>query len=397
MQKLFYIFLWLSFVFGVSAQMQVGDSARLSLITCSPGKAVYEQFGHTAIRYFDPASNIDLMFNYGIFNFNKPNFYGRFIKGETDYELGVYDSKYFFPEYQNRNSQVTEQVLNLSKEEKQRLLNALFTNYLPENREYRYNFIFDNCATRPRVKIENAVGGKVVYSPKVTEYFTFRHWIGEFTGFHTWTKFGIDLLLGKNADKIAPKMEATFLPDVLMREYKEAKIETPNGNIKPLIVDEKILVEKTQEKVTSPKLWQTPIFISLLVLLVGLLVTYIEFVKKRNWKMIDTLLLSFSGLVGIVVFYLMFFSVHPLVESNFNILWCNPVNCLLTVALWSPRLQKGVLFFQMANILLFAGAIAIYLFSIQHLNAASIPVIWLLLVRSAFWIYKSFQSKSLEK
>lgn len=371
------------------SQIQVTDSSKISLITCSPGKVVYEQFGHTAIRYQDVLTNTDLMFNYGTFSFNKPGFLARFIKGETDYELGVYNSVYFFPEYEERNSQVTEQELNLTQEEKQRLLDALLLNYQPENREYRYNFIFDNCATRPRIKIEEVLGDeKVVYSEEKTHYKTFRHWIGKYVGFHTWTKFGIDLLLGRGADKIATKMEVTFLPEDLMDEFSEAQIKSSSGSWRPLIKSETVLVHKRDEAEPKQTLLQLPAVVSLIILLIGLMITYVEFVKKRNWKWIDSLLLIITGLAGLIVFYLMFFSVHPLVQSNFNILWINPVSVVIGIMLWIKYFNKVTYYFQITNALLLLGALIVFFVGIQQINVASVPLILLLLVRSVFWIYK---------
>ncbi|VBB48687.1 conserved membrane hypothetical protein [uncultured Paludibacter sp.] len=388
MRKIVFFFLMV-LTTTVFSQIQVSDSAKISLITCSPGKAVYEQFGHTAIRYLDSATGADLMFNYGMFNFDKPNFYGKFIKGETYYELGVYNSEYFFPEYKQRNSQVTEQELNLTKEEKQKLMNALLLNYQPENKKYLYNFIFDNCATRPRVKIEETLGTeKVIYSPKHTHYYTFRHWIGNYVGFYSWTKFGIDLLLGKEADRIASKMEATFLPEDLMEEFSEAQVKSADGKIRPLVKSEKILVEKKPEFPIDPHIYQNPSWVTLFILLIGLFVTYFELIKKKNWKIFDSLLLIITGLGGLIIFYLMFFSIHPLVKSNFNILWCNPFNIFVGVILWFRKFRKTTLFFQLANVLLFAGAFIVFLFSIQHINAAAVPFILLLLTRSVFWIFK---------
>lgn len=388
MQKIIFFFLLL-FASTSFSQIMVSDSSKISLITCSPGKAVYEQFGHTAIRFQDVTTHTDLMFNYGTFNFNIPNFYGRFIKGETDYELGVYYSEYFFPEYERRNSQVEEQELNLSKEEKQKLIDALMLNNQPQNREYRYNFIFDNCATRPRIKIEETLKpAKLIYSQDITEYNSFRRWIGKYVGFHTWTKFGIDLLLGKEADKVATKMEATFLPDKLNEEFKEAQIKSGNDEFRPLIKSEKILVERIPEIPFQHTFLASPVIVTLFILLLGLIFTYIEFVKNRNWFIFDSLLLILTGVTGIIVFYLMFFSLHPLVKNNFNILWVNPVNIFIGIILWIKSWNKTAFYFQIANIFLFAGAFIVFIFSIQNINAASVPLILLLMVRAVFWIYK---------
>ena len=100
-------------VLNLSAQqISISDSAIVSLITCSPGEEIYAKFGHTAIRIIDKKNNFDVVYNYGIFSFDTDNFYYKFIKGETDYQLGIYDTRNFLPEYAQRNSMVVEQILN---------------------------------------------------------------------------------------------------------------------------------------------------------------------------------------------------------------------------------------------------------------------------------------------
>ena len=120
------------------------DSVEVSLLTCSPHTEVYSLYGHTAIRYRNAATGEDWAFNYGVFNFRKPFFALRFAFGLTDYELGVIPYEYFEEEYRKTGRQVTEQVLNMTSDEKQRLYDALRINYLPENRVYRYNY-FEKC------------------------------------------------------------------------------------------------------------------------------------------------------------------------------------------------------------------------------------------------------------
>ena len=135
------------------------DNVEFGLVTCSPHEEVYSLYGHTAIRYRELITGRDLMFNYGVFNFNTPYFVPRFVFGKTDYELGVTSTKAFCKYYQRWGSQVSEQVLNLTAEEKSRLMHALSENLRPENRIYRYNFFYDNCSTRPRDAIENCLVG----------------------------------------------------------------------------------------------------------------------------------------------------------------------------------------------------------------------------------------------
>ena len=180
------------------------DSIRISLLTCASGGEIYSLFGHTAIRYENFTRGIDAVFNYGMFNFNTPNFIFRFALGETDYQLGVTDYERFAAEYDYFGRDVWQQTLNLSQEEKTRLVNLLQENYLPENRVYRYNFFYDNCATRPRDLIEKAINGSLEYADNMTDTqtgTTFRDLLHRYTEGHPWSRFGIDLCIGSQADK----------------------------------------------------------------------------------------------------------------------------------------------------------------------------------------------------
>ena len=388
------IFLIISSLLAVNAQgNMLSDSATLSLITCSPGPQIYALFGHTAIRLVDPTRGLDIVFNYGMFNFNKPNFYLKFIQGATDYELGAYETKYFLPEYRERNSSVTEQMLNLTTVEKQQLADALFVNYQPENREYRYNFVYDNCSTRPRDKILSVIKDKVVYD-YVSEPQTFRNWVGTYTGENTWAKFGIDMLLGREADELSTRWSSMFLPEVLCREFGAVKIIAHDGTTRSLVNAEKIIVPR-QDSIVKTNFLQLPITVTLTVLLLGVFLIFYEKRRKKYYKIIDSVLLIVSGLAGVIIFYLMFFSVHPLVHSNFNLLWCNPLNVLVGLFLWNRKLRSVINYFQLANVLLFFGALLVFVLSVQALNIAFIPLIVLLLVRSVNWIMK--KSKQLKK
>ena len=388
------ILLIISGLSAVNAQgITLSDSATLSLITCSPGPQIYALFGHTAIRLVDPTRGLDIVFNYGMFNFNKPNFYLKFIQGATDYELGAYETKYFLPEYRERNSSVTEQMLNLTTVEKQQLADALFVNYQPENREYRYNFVYDNCSTRPRDKILSVIKDKVVYD-YVSEPQTFRNWVGTYTGENTWAKFGIDMLLGREADELSTRWSSMFLPEVLCREFGAVKIIAHDGTTRSLVNAEKIIVPR-QDSIVKTNFLQLPITVTLTVLLLGVFLIFYEKRRKKYYKIIDSVLLIVSGLAGVIIFYLMFFSVHPLVHSNFNLLWCNPLNVLVGLFLWNRKLRSVINYFQLANVLLFFGALLVFVLSVQALNVAFIPLIVLLLVRSVNWIMK--KSKQLKK
>jgi len=366
-------------------QIIISDSAVISLITCSPGEEVYSKFGHTAIRINDSQHGVDLVFNYGIFSFETENFYYKFIKGETDYQLGIYDTRYFLPEYAQRNSQVWEQVLNLTVIEKRKLINSLLNNYEPQNRTYRYNFVFDNCSTRPRDKIIAALQGYIKFQPSL-ESKTFRQWVGVYVGTDTWLKFGIDIVFGMDADLPANTNESMFLPENLMFEFQTAQIHTPNGQIRKLVSEKKILVTKN-ELIDQHESWIfKPLTFTLLLLILGIPLTIWDIKgKKRHLKFFDTFLLALTGIGGVIAFYLMFLSLHPLVKSNLNLLWLNPINLVLAVLIWIKPLRKALFYYQILNILLLIGALFSFALSAQVFNTAAFPIIVLLLMRSTSW------------
>ena len=201
------------------------DSIRLSLLTCAPGEEIYSLFGHTAIRYEDPVNGIDAVFNYGLFSFNTPNFILRFSLGETDYQLGATDYAHFAAEYAFDGRSVWQQTLNLSKEEKAELIRLLQKNYLPENRVYRYNFFYDNCATRPRDKIEESIDGKVIYPAEPQDgSLSFRDIVHQYCKGHPWARFGIDLCIGSEADRPITQRQMMFAPFYLMDAFAGAQI-----------------------------------------------------------------------------------------------------------------------------------------------------------------------------
>jgi len=390
MKRIFLVFcIFLSSIINAnSQQISISDSAVISLITCSPGEEVYSKFGHTAIRINDSTNGLDLVFNYGIFSFETANFYFKFIKGETDYQLGVYETAYFLPEYKQRNSTVWEQILNLTVTEKKNLFNLLITNYQPENRIYRYNFIFDNCSTRPRDKILEALQGYVKFQPN-NESKTFRHWVGVYVGTDTWLKFGIDVIFGLDADKIASQSETMFLPEVLMTEVQTAQIINFKGQNRKLVSKKNTLVTKNETiESHSTTFWAfKPLSISIFLLILGTIITLWDTKRRRHLKSFDSVLLISTGIAGLIVFFLMVFSTHPLVKLNLNILWLNPLNIILGILIWikSTQLRRILFFYQIFNIALLIGALCAFALSIQSFNVASFPIIVLMIMRSTNW------------
>ena len=305
-----------------SIQSNAMDAVEVSLLTCSPHEEIYSLYGHTALRWHDLRSNEDLAFNWGVFDFRKPYFVLRFVFGLTDYELGTVPMKYFTEEYRNVGSSVTEQVLNLTAEEKQRLFLALVKNLQPENRIYRYNYFYDNCSTRPRDIIEQCVNGKLEYADH--EYFTssYREMVSMCTRNHPWATFGNDMLLGVKADMATDRRQQEFLPEHLLYDFDRAQIYA-NGEYRPLVKERRILVPAGVQVIEQDFLF-SPTECACGLLILSIVILTFEWRRKKTFRLWDGLLMVAQGLVGLVLF-VMLFSQHPTTSTNLQILLFNPL------------------------------------------------------------------------
>lgn len=387
MKKTIFLFFLFFQYFAINANdIILSDSAQISLLTCSPAELAYEKFGHTAIRIYDPSQQLDVIFNYGIFSFLTDNFYYKFVKGETDYVLGVATTNDFLYSYAVRGSGVKEQVLNLTNEEKQKLFNALLINYEPGNREYRYNFIYDNCSTRARDIIVQHVDGRVNYT-SVSSYedYTFREYIAHYVGKPTWLMFGIDIVFGANSDKVVDRSTSMFLPEILLNEFDAAHIIPYNSftEKRPLVSKTKVLVVEDENRIDKNPLWFfSPLAIAIFIFIIALFVTIRDLKRRRNTKIFDCILYIITGLVGWIVFYLSFISIHPIVDINFNLLWLNPFNVVLAFLIYLRPARSFVAHYHLLNIFLILSALIVYSIGIQGFNIAFVPIILSLLIRS---------------
>lgn len=362
------------------------DRRKVSLLTCSPGEQVYELFGHTAIRITDPAKGVDVVFNYGLFSFDTPNFVWRFVCGETDYLLGCTDFQYFIAEYGVRGSGVTEQVLALDSVQKNRIIEALATNALPKNRVYRYSFLFNNCTTKARDKIIDAVGGIVNYAASsVGDTLTFRDIIHRHTVDNPWYQFGMDLLLGAPADEIAGRSGAQFAPFILLQEFADATV-ADGDSIKRLVESQNELLLPQQRESKRNNL--TPFNVSLLLLLFTFMVMLCERRSKRTFWLWDMLLMLLQALSGSILLFMVLFSQHPAVDCNWLLLWLNPLPfVLLPILLYciTKGLSMAFMWIQVAMPVLFIALSPILPQSFPTpIYICAVTVI----IRSLFYIYK---------
>ena len=298
------------------------DSVEVSLLTCSPHEEIYSLYGHTALRWHDLSKGDDIAFNWGVFDFHKPYFVLRFVFGLTDYELGAYPYPLFLQEYKEYGSSVTEQVLNLTAEEKLAVKQALMENLQPENKVYRYNYFYDNCSLRPRDIIERSVAGKVEYALREDYTPTYREMVRSCTRNHPWGTFGNDMLLGLRADQTTDMRQQEFLPENLMYDIDRATIYA-NGEYRPLVKERRIALQPGVQ-IIGQDFPLTPTECACLLLILSVIITMIEWKRRKTFKYWDALLMTVQGLAGCVLF-VMIFSQHPTTSLNLQLLLLNPL------------------------------------------------------------------------
>lgn len=357
-----------------------GCNLRISLLTCSPGTELYSTFGHSALRVINETTQEDIVFNYGTFDFDDPHFYSKFIRGKLLYFVSVYSFSDFMQQYQYEGRGVTEQVLNLSCEEKQNLFNALIENAKEENKYYKYDFIYDNCTTRLRDIVK-----KETKEPFVTknirpdEATTFRILIHDYLdkGKEYWSKFGIDILLGSPLDKKISNEEAMFLPDYLMKGFDSTK----TGE-KSLVIEKKVLMQSTvqPQKIT---LFTPFVVFSIFFLLILIL----SFLKSTDtfFKYFDFLFFFLTGALGMLLLFMWFGTDHSTCKYNFNLLWAFPAHT--AGAFFLNKKSNWVKYYLRITVILILILLIIGWY-FQDLNTAAIQIANILLLRSLIHLYK---------
>lgn len=380
--------------FGAKAQLGNEQAFRASLITCYPGPVVYELYGHTAIRISHGEE--DIAFNFGMFSFNKPNFIYRFVKGETDYALGAYPFSYFLPEYVNRNSKVVEQVLNLDEEQARFLYMRLMLLSLPENREYRYNYVLDNCATRPRDLIEQTVNG-IEYPIPTDTTLTFRRMMHSFDKNYPWYGMGIDLALGPGIDYKLDARQQMFAPIYLMNAFANATFIDAQGNRIPLVKETNILFDGSESPIRPATPWfLSPSFFAWLLFAAAVWSVIHDIRRKKTARWFDTAWFTLTGLIGCLVFFLVFISVHEATSPNYLAFWLNPFCLFAAVATWIKSLGKWLYLYHFINFATVFVLAATWWMNPQTANAAFFPLMLCTMLRSANYIaiYKACAKKS---
>lgn len=302
---------------------QLSTRSYISLITAAPGEDLYSVFGHNALRVRDDSLGIDWVYNYGTFSFEEPNFYLKFMRGKLNYILSVAPFDRFYLSYQYEQRALYEQILNLSQGQKQRLFDRLNENYLPENRAYKYDFFFDNCATRVRDIVKEVLADSLVYgSTHVSDEKTFRDLIDIYLEVTPWADYGIDLLLGNPTDAVAASEEYLFLPDFMDSAFQHSRIIHQEGE-KDLVLSRTVILKL--DRVSPQFSWFNPVSLNVFLLVVSLVLCVLGYFRGRRYAWFDKAVFTAIGLVGWLIVFLWFFTDHIATKNNLNLIWAWPL------------------------------------------------------------------------
>ncbi|MDG1527827.1 MAG: DUF4105 domain-containing protein [Polaribacter sp.] len=370
-----------------SQYKKIPDKAEVSIITAGPGKVLYEGFGHSAIRV--KSVDFDFIYNYGFFDFNAPNFYLNFTKGKMLYKLERYPFHYFVRSSQRDKRWVKEQVLDLKWSEKQQFFEYLENNAKPDNATYLYDPFFNNCATIIREIAENVLKNKIIFqSNYLKDGQSFRQLMNIEIPWNTWGSFGINLALGRKLDQVATAKQYMYLPDYVYSGFKNAKI-IRNGNYKGLIKTDRYILKFNELKIEPSFL--NPFLVFTLLLLIGVFITYKDVKRKKRTKWFDFLLFFSTGIIGLLIVFLWFFTNHSTTPINFNFLWAFAPNIIIAFYLLKENPKLWVKTYLKILIILLLSIAFIWIGKIQLLPFAILPIILLLLIRF-FYLSKKLLS-----
>lgn len=357
-----------------------GADAEVSLLTCYPGSEVYELDGHSALRV--RSDSFDVVFSWGVFDFNAPNFLYRFVKGETDYRLAEIPFPYFIADYIEQGRKVVEQPLQLTPSQQAKLLSSLSVNLRPENLVYRYNYVKDNCATRP-MRLISRSGAATFTSCYVSDDRTFREVMRTYHRNYPWYQFGIDLALGSGIDYAISPEEQAFSPMLLMRM---------------LDVEPAVLLEGPDSGAVlgpTPR-YLTPMSVFLLVFVAVLCSCVIAVRRGSVIKWVYSAFYGAMGVTGCVMAFLIFVSVHEATSPNWLFLFFNPFCLIPAIFIWAKRCRMLVVCYQFVNFALIIGGSALWPLTGQSMNAAVIPILAADICLSVTYLYINYKHRAID-
>jgi hypothetical protein len=370
-------FLFISFFLlnfsSEAQQLTLSEDAEISILTIGPGPNLYDKFGHSAFRIKDDDKQWDSIFNYGTFDFDTPNFYTKFAQGKLLYSLSVGEYEAFYRTYVRQDRWVKEQILNLTSAEKQALFEFLVNNAQPENKEYLYDFCYDNCATRIRDVLVDALNEKVSYKDNfIEETKTFRELIQQNVPANSWGSLGMDAAIGSVTDVEASPWQHQFLPQYVFEAAAVATI-TRNDQQVPLVRTTQVLYQNSGEQAETP-FFMSPMFVFGLLALLIIWITYRDIRSGSRSRYLDAVLFFTTGLIGLILLLLWFATDHSATQNNYNVLWAFPFSLLFFVAIGRKQpknwLHRYVIFLILLMLLLVLHSIT----GVQRFAIGFIPL-----------------------
>lgn len=327
--KIFTILFFFSTVLAAETKDYV-----ISVLTIGPGSSLSDSFGHSAIRVQDKSKNYDLVFNYGVYDFNDPNFYSNFIKGYLNYSLGVSYYKDFKSSYISNNRSIKEQVLLLPDVLNKKIADRLIFNSKTENKNYRYDYFSNNCSTIIKDIIDESLIDYDYENDYIVENKgknTYRNLIYENINKNSWGSLGIDICLGSYIDQEIDVKKNTFLPEYLFEYLNSSYYKHPDLSNKIKLVKKNNFINyenKEFQNLNSNNLFYSPLFIFIIIS------SFLLFLSSRdlNNKVIHLILQSthiITSAIGFLLLFLWFFTDHFTSAYNYNLLWANPLNIIL--------------------------------------------------------------------
>ncbi len=351
------LFLIFTFYFSSLANAQTDTTMQkgieVSLLTCGVGAEIYSVFGHTAVRIIDSNDGSDIVYNYGTFDGYEKDFELQFAKGKLLYYLSEDRFDDFVQWYGSGGRWVTEQKIVCSQEDKKHIQQYLQTNLLPENRAYKYDFFFDNCATRIRDIFTETFKEKFQYPNVLPEgkAITFRNIINQYLAHNVWERLGINILLGSKIDKPMTNAEIMFLPDYLSDGIGAAQL-----NQKLIAPKKEKILTGDEMKMPNDNSVLIVLFTILALTIIGLLLPQL----KLLGAIMSNLLLFITGILGLLILTMWFATDHQTCAENYNLLWALPTNLLF---LFKKKQHKYAL---IAIVLIFVSLL-LHLMKIQEL------------------------------
>ena len=335
--------------------ISLSETSEVSILSLGPGDNLNDSFGHCAFRINDQENGIDIVYDYGRYDFNTPNFYLKFARGKLLYELGSNNYQPFFNYYKKQNRWVKEQVIDLNYSEKQALFNFIQNNSKPENKKYRYDFFYDNCATKIPDVLEAVVGDKLIFKQDhIIEDYTFRGLIQKNVNANSWGSLGMDVAIGAVVDRKPRLVDYQFLPEYILKGADNAVLKRDKGEV-PLIKQTVTLFDVTEKK-TKNNFFSSPLFIFSCIGFLILLITYKDFKNSKRTRMLDAVIFFITGIIGVFILFLWFGTDHSTTANNYNLLWASPLSLLFFISIFKkqPRawLRKYVFFLLLSFALL---------------------------------------------